>query len=156
MTHLRSETQNFADVVLANDQTLNCFIEHRPIKGKPVVVRENLKIDSKGTISKLEFAAKPIKTTSIEIEVKDEREALNKLTTFNLGLKDQEREAREKIVLPFWKEEQKKAATELAEVEEESVRINPKSNSTVSGAIFYEPDEADDWDEEDPDDDLDF
>ncbi|KAJ1908706.1 hypothetical protein IWQ60_011572 [Tieghemiomyces parasiticus] len=56
--------------------------------------------------------------------------------SFNLELTDQQREAKNNLVLPH----------ETAQ-----------SNETApSGAIFYQPDAADDFDEEDPDDDLDI
>ncbi|KAG1656850.1 Elongator complex protein 5 [Nymphon striatum] len=54
--------------------------------------------------------------------------------TFNLSLKPDEEEAREKLVLPFIKKETEKS----------------------EGKILYEPDDVDDYDDEDPDDDLDI
>ncbi|XP_061665270.1 elongator complex protein 5 [Syngnathoides biaculeatus] len=59
--------------------------------------------------------------------------------TFNLRLSDSEREDKEKLALPFVFSKDKKAA------------LLHKS----SGRIAYEPDANDDYDEEDPDDDLD-
>ena len=58
------------------------------------------------------------------------------------------------MVLPFWKEEQKRKSQQVED--EEEVRINQTSKKSDTGKIFYEPDEVDDWDDEDPDDDLDF
>ncbi|GFG33551.1 hypothetical protein Cfor_03451 [Coptotermes formosanus] len=55
------------------------------------------------------------------------------LTTFKLSLGQQEREARSQLVLPY-------------------LRVN----SEKGGRVFYQPDAADDFDEEDPDDDLDI
>lgn len=164
-THLKSEAQTVVDIVglEANPTTLDCFVDHRPSKGKPISVREVLSVNSEGQVSKIEPGKKSSAKAAPE-PGEDEREALNKLSTFNLGLKDQEREARGKVVLPFWKAEQMsnktrnfaEDATEQEDDEEASVRINPKVAPAFSGAIYYEPDEADDWDEEDPDDDLDF
>uniref|UniRef100_A0A8C8BZJ1 Elongator complex protein 5 n=1 Tax=Oncorhynchus tshawytscha TaxID=74940 RepID=A0A8C8BZJ1_ONCTS len=62
--------------------------------------------------------------------------------TFNLHLSDTEREAKEKLPLPFdFREEKKSALLHLG---------------LSSGRILYEPDANDDYDTEDSDDDLDF
>ncbi|XP_076015745.1 elongator complex protein 5 isoform X2 [Genypterus blacodes] len=61
--------------------------------------------------------------------------------TFNLLLSDQEREAKEKLALPFVFSKEKKTAL--------------LHSGPGSGRILYEPDAADDYDQEDPDDDLD-
>lgn len=59
--------------------------------------------------------------------------------TFNLRLSDREREAKEKLSLPFVFSKEKKKAL-----------LHPGA-----GRIMYEPDANDDYDLEDPDDDLD-
>lgn len=61
--------------------------------------------------------------------------------TFNLRLSDAEREAKEKLALPFMFSKEKKTAL-----------LHPNKGS---GWILYEPDANDDYDQEDPDDDLD-
>ncbi|XP_072543863.1 elongator complex protein 5 [Salminus brasiliensis] len=61
--------------------------------------------------------------------------------TFNLRLSEVEREAREKVALPFVFSQEKKSAL--------------LKQGQGSGRILYEPDANDDFDEEDPDDDLD-
>ncbi|XP_062849245.1 elongator complex protein 5 [Trichomycterus rosablanca] len=61
--------------------------------------------------------------------------------TFNLRLSAVEKEAKEKVALPFIFSEEKKSAL-----------LRPNQGS---GRIMYEPDANDDFDEEDPDDDLD-
>ncbi|XP_067411863.1 elongator complex protein 5 [Emydura macquarii macquarii] len=61
--------------------------------------------------------------------------------TFNLRLSDEERQAREGVPLPFHFSTQKKSSLLQA--------------PAGLGKIYYEPDAADDLDEEDPDDDLD-
>ncbi|CEG73145.1 hypothetical protein RMATCC62417_08580 [Rhizopus microsporus] len=60
--------------------------------------------------------------------------------SFNLSLTDEQRRAKESLVLPFMKAQQ-------LEVEEQ------KKQESV---IYYDPDAADDFDDEDPDDDLDI
>ncbi|XP_070710918.1 elongator complex protein 5 [Pempheris klunzingeri] len=61
--------------------------------------------------------------------------------TFNLRLSDTEREAKEKLALPFVFSQEKKTAL--------------LHSGPGSGRILYEPDANDDYDQEDPDDDLD-
>ncbi|KAJ7313246.1 hypothetical protein JRQ81_004529 [Phrynocephalus forsythii] len=61
--------------------------------------------------------------------------------TFNLRLSEAERRAKESLPLPYHFSEEKK--------------LSLLQKSAGQGKIFYEPDAADDVDEEDPDDDLD-
>ncbi|KAL8177059.1 UNVERIFIED_CONTAM: hypothetical protein K2H54_041412 [Gekko kuhli] len=61
--------------------------------------------------------------------------------TFNLRLSEAERRAKEAVPLPYQFSEEKKSSL--------------LQTSTSLGKIYYEPDAADDIDEEDPDDDLD-
>ncbi|XP_047460528.1 elongator complex protein 5 [Mugil cephalus] len=61
--------------------------------------------------------------------------------TFNLRLSDAERQAKEKLALPFVFSREKKSAL--------------LHSGQGSGRILYEPDANDDYDQEDPDDDLD-
>lgn len=61
--------------------------------------------------------------------------------TFNLRLSDTERKAKEKLALPFVFSKEKKTAL--------------LHSGPGSGRILYEPDANDDYDQEDPDDDLD-
>ncbi|MGH0185795.1 UNVERIFIED_CONTAM: hypothetical protein FKN15_019047 [Acipenser sinensis] len=62
--------------------------------------------------------------------------------TFNLRLSEGERRARENLSLPFTFSEEKKSSL-----------LQPRSGR---GRILYEPDASDDFDQEDPDDDLDI
>ncbi|TSL34598.1 Elongator complex protein 5 [Bagarius yarrelli] len=61
--------------------------------------------------------------------------------TFNLRLSETEKEAKERVALPFVFSEEKKSAF--------------LKHGRGTGRIMYEPDANDDFDEEDPDDDLD-
>ena len=63
--------------------------------------------------------------------------------TFNVRLSNSERVARSHLVLPYTYTDSEKAA-QLSGVADQG------------GKIFYEPDDTDDIDEEDPDDDLDI
>ena len=79
------------------------------------------------------------------VEEEDVEATIGQLTTFSLNTrKEAEQEAREALVLPFYKEEQRG-----------EVRLQG-AQGAAQGAIYYEPDSGDDWDDEDPDDDLDF
>ncbi|TRY97152.1 hypothetical protein DNTS_009639 [Danionella cerebrum] len=62
--------------------------------------------------------------------------------TFNLRLSEEEQKAKERVALPFVFSQEKKSSL---------LRPTPGS-----GKIVYEPDANDDFDEEDPDDDLDW
>ena len=83
-----------------------------------------------------------------EVEEQLENQALS---TFNLGTtKEKEKEAKDSLVLPFYKEPQK-----IGEVKLQKGDTSDKGE-VEAGKIYYEPDSGDDWDDEDPDDDLDF
>lgn len=69
--------------------------------------------------------------------------------TFNLRLTDKEKQARADTALPYLLDDTRKTA------------YLEKTNTNVvshggGGNVTYMPDEADDFDDEDPDDDLDF
>lgn len=134
-------------------ELFECAVRHRPEVGKPLTSRESFSLDGSGGVNGIRVLKDVVKEQEISHSVQetDERDVLNKLASFNLDLKEGEKTARDKVVLPFWKEEQKARATEG----EGEVKINKKAEEHA-GLIHYEPDEADDWDEEDPDDDLDF
>lgn len=145
---------------------LRCLVKHRPSAGKPSTKCAVLELAAKGGITVVEDKvanvadADPMKVRSFGAGGSaDEKENMNKLTTFNLELSEREKEARNKVDMPFWKPEQKAtaaAAREEAGGDEDAVRINSKSGDATRGMIYYEPDDGDDWDDEDPDDDLDF
>ncbi|KAI8340070.1 Elongator complex protein 5 [Chlamydoabsidia padenii] len=65
--------------------------------------------------------------------------------SFNLTLTDEQRKTKENLVLPHFKAQQ---------VELDGV--SSPSFTSSGGSIYYEPDAADDFDDEDPDDDLDI
>lgn len=65
-------------------------------------------------------------------------------STFSLKLSQQEKEARSKLVMPYTKPPHL------------DVKMDGDPGQPSPGMIYYEPDEADDFDDEDPDDDLDF
>ncbi|EPB89703.1 hypothetical protein HMPREF1544_03503 [Mucor circinelloides 1006PhL] len=62
--------------------------------------------------------------------------------SFNLSLTDEQRKTKENLVLPFMKAQQ--------------LEVSVEEEKKSSGLIYYDPDAADDFDDEDPDDDLDI
>jgi len=119
-----------------------CKIIHRKLGGKMVTSKEVVKMDISGNIKVEAFKENKAKSKYVD---DDADEAIDKLTTFNIGTsKNKEKEAKDKLVLPFYKDEQKENAGEV------------KIQGEVPGKIYYEPDSGDDWDDDDPDDDLDF
>ncbi|KAG8222075.1 hypothetical protein J437_LFUL000519 [Ladona fulva] len=134
-----------------------CFVTHKTNKGK--VLREVYYFNSHG-----QFVANLDYNYALYIEIKKNKvehysvDACNKLwsepfkesapskpvkpvdvmadvTTFRLTLEDKEKEARSQLVLPY-------------------LRNEAASENSGGGVIHYVPDEGDDWDEEDPDNDL--
>ncbi|KAI8637726.1 Elongator complex protein 5 [Parasitella parasitica] len=62
--------------------------------------------------------------------------------SFNLTLTDEQRRTKENLVLPYMKAQQ--------------LEVSIEEEKKSSGLIYYDPDAADDFDDEDPDDDLDI
>jgi len=119
-----------------------CKIIHRKLGGKMVTSKEVVKMDISGNIKVEAFKENKAKSKYVD---DDADETIDKLTTFNIGTsKNKEKEAKDKLILPFYKDEQKENAGEV------------KIQGEVPGKIYYEPDSGDDWDDDDPDDDLDF
>lgn len=85
--------------------------------------------------------SKPIRVGAPQADAGDAEVDPTANLTFNLRLSDQERQAKEKLALPFVFSKEKKSAL--------------LHSGPGSGRILYEPDANDDYDQEDPDDDLD-
>ncbi|KAK2163201.1 hypothetical protein LSH36_84g10035 [Paralvinella palmiformis] len=123
----------------SQDYSGSCHILHKKSSGKIIKITEQYKINrSYDDIINVEeikqqfgLIDKPQET------VADPAANL----TFNLSLSEKEKLARSKVVLPY-----------IQKPERSDVGVS----SAGSGKIFYQPDEADDFDEEDPDDDLDI
>jgi len=71
------------------------------------------------------------------------------LSILILHSKEAEKEAKEKLVLPFCKELQKIGEVKLHNTVSGTQEV-------IDGKIYYEPESGDVCDDEDPDDDLDF
>jgi len=84
-----------------------------------------------------------VKSTKEEFEEEEEEDLADSLTTFKIGTSKAEEKAKKDLVLPFFTDQQKQVG---------EVKISGEETSK----IYYEPDSGDDWDDEDPDDDLDI
>ena len=120
-----------------------CAINHLKPGGKLVCSKEILKFESDWSIK-----ISPFEDTTFK-KIIEEEELIDNLTTFNLETtKDTEKKAKDNLVLPFYKD------TQIAG--QVKIQGQVESKSETQGKIYYEPDSGDDWDDEDPDDDLDF
>jgi len=124
-------------------------LRHRKPGGRQVTSKELVSRGREGGIKVRPYCEKPDKQEVEEEE--DVEQSINKLATFNLNTrKESEQEAKSALVLPFYTEEQKR----VAGIGEQQIDVNIPGEK--KGAIYYEPDSGDDWDDDDPDDDLDF
>lgn len=122
-------------------------VRHRKPGGRQVTSKELVSRGKQGGIKVRQYCEEKEQ----QVEEEDVEESINKLTTFNLNArKESEQEAKSALVLPFYTDEQKR----VAGIGEQQGEVNIPGEK--KGAIFYEPDSGDDWDDDDPDDDLDF
>lgn len=75
------------------------------------------------------------------------------LSTFRIGLTDEEKLSRDKVVLPYLPEYVTIIDFVIILM---WIDFSANQEEAQEGKIFYQLDEIDDWDEEDPDDDLDI
>jgi len=108
---------------------------------KVVANRVTIQLDDKGKMTSMK-QENVLESTQQENDV-DPTSNL----TFNLRLTEGEKEARANTALPYILNESSK----LAYLDNSPVVV-----SSGHGDVIYMPDDADDFDEEDPDDDLDF
>jgi len=121
-----------------------CKIEHTKAGGRLVSTTEVISQDSDRNIKTLEYKES---ASGLVVDSEDDTDTvISSLTTFSLATKQTEKEVKDKLVLPFYKDSQTGAG---------QVKISGHSQQSGS-KIYYEPDSGDDWDDEDPDDDLDF
>lgn len=112
-------------------------LTHRKSGGKVIKQTEEFFVDKDNNlVSKEKKKKKRRKDTSRGGDTVDPCATVQNLTTFKLTLNPQEEKARSQLVLPY-------------------TRKNITEETSGGGKVFYEPDAADDWDDEDPDDDLD-
>lgn len=114
-------------------------ILHKRISGKIIKVKEHFNLSETYEIQDV-TEIKSVEESSTNIDAGQADPTSN--LTFNLTLSDKEREARSQVKLPYTYDKDRQDDT--------------LNKSVGEGKIFYQPDEADDFDEEDPDDDLDI
>jgi hypothetical protein len=109
---------------------------HRP-SGKQLMSTEVVTV---GAGYELTFAPAPPSASQLSLAPAPPAPDPTQNLTFDLTLSEREREERKQVALPYQHSADKKTALLQA----------------GSGKIFYQPDEADDYDDSDPDDDLDI
>ncbi|CAI9740686.1 complex 5-like [Octopus vulgaris] len=116
----------------------NCNVVHRRLSGKIFKSKEQYQLLNSFELK----AVKELQTTNLRPNDRPQVDPTANLT-FKLNLSDTEKVARSQQVLPHIQIQN---------------RQQELQSSTMSGQgqIFYEPDDADDFDDEDPDDDLDI
>lgn len=116
-----------------------CDILHKKISGKITKISENFNLTDQFGIKDISEVTSVILPKQAEVDQQVDPAAN---LTFNLTLSEKEKEARSQVKLPYTYDQQRQEAT--------------LNKSVGEGKIFYQPDEVDDFDEEDPDDDLDI
>ncbi|KAI8373396.1 Elongator complex protein 5 [Choanephora cucurbitarum] len=121
-------------------------IEWRKKSGKVQYHSDGFLLNSKGyldivPVSQLTGVVEqqPEDTEAMEIDKKSDPTAN---LSFNLSLTDEQRKAKDNLVLPFMKAQQ--------------LEVSVEEEKKSGGLIYYDPDAADDFDDEDPDEDLDI
>ncbi|KAL1915933.1 uncharacterized protein VTP21DRAFT_6321 [Calcarisporiella thermophila] len=134
-TRMSLEKTSLVDVASNSIADFVCCVEHRKPSGK--VLKEIV-------MCKIVEGQEWIHTSPYNVireenltDVKENQpDPTLELTTFNLSLTEEQKRAKNQVVLPYTKAQQQ--------------------GELSGGTIFYEPDAEDDFDDEDPDDDLDI
>ncbi|XP_027024879.1 elongator complex protein 5 isoform X1 [Tachysurus fulvidraco] len=137
LSHLASTVISVTPVNNARYAVANTT--HRKKSGKVMQKEEFFSLTEDLTLS-IETKPNQFGNVQTDLHIESEVDPVSNLT-FNLRLSEVEREAKEKVALPFVFSEKKKSAL--------------LRQGQGSGRVMYEPDANDDFDEEDPDDDLD-
>lgn len=116
-----------------------CKVLHKRKTGKVIKKFESFSMNDKYVLTEHEEKDWNGSSSKAVMEPVNEVDPTQNLT-FNLTLTDDERQARSKLKLPYMYHEEKRS----------EVTVNPVGE----GKVFYQPDEADDFDEDDPDEDL--
>lgn len=119
-----------------------CKILHKRKTGKVIRKLESLSIGDDHKLTEHEERDWNVSSSDIHSTEPTKEADPTKDLTFNLKLTDDEKQARSNLKLPYMFHEEKTSEVTI--------------NRPGEGRVFYQPDEADDFDEEDPDDDLDI
>lgn len=131
LDHLATSTIRIEPPTHGSNGNPVAYITHKKLGGKIVNEVELYSIDLDSKVSSQKLLPDTGRILEKSMEVTDNILPQD-LTTFKLSLGNQEKRARSELVLPYI-----------------------RTNKEKGGKVFYQPDAADDWDEEDPDDDLD-
>ncbi|KAL5233368.1 hypothetical protein ACI65C_000778 [Semiaphis heraclei] len=124
--HLKCICKTHIHIQTANNPLiLNLRLEHKRSNGKCVVQKLKGELKSDSTFQLINDLPPQ--------KIEEDKSIPTNLASFKLDLQDNEKKAKEELILPYT----------LVQIP-----------SNTGGMIHYVPDEADDWDEEDPDDDL--
>ncbi|XP_025422950.1 elongator complex protein 5 [Sipha flava] len=124
--HLKNICKTYIHVQNTNNPlVLNLRLEHKRSNGKCVVQKLKGELKSDCTFKLI--------NDLLPQTIEEEKGIPKNLASFKLDLQENEKKAKEELVLPY---------------------TLVQNASNIGGIIHYIPDEADDWDEEDPDDDL--
>ncbi|XP_065198409.1 elongator complex protein 5-like [Sycon ciliatum] len=145
------QVKKFSSSVAAQDVTSVCDMTHRRVSGKITKETCLLAISSTLQLHTRVFDANAEDDTTAATATAPGSTAPDPTAnlTFNLRLTSKEKEARSNVVLPYTQVQKR----------DRSVAGGPSSGqlgAAGGGQIYYQPDDADDFDEEDPDDDLDI
>ncbi|CAG8441521.1 16397_t:CDS:2 [Acaulospora morrowiae] len=135
---LSGESENLVNAWMNLPDCGVCVIEHRKKSGKVLYETNMYHIDESTT----ELVIQPEKNESVNEEVNTVSDPTTANLLFNLSLTEEQKKAKDEVILPYVKIQD---------------QYEEKGSPTAGGGtIFYEPDDADDFDEEDPDEDLDI
>ncbi|XP_059163650.1 elongator complex protein 5-like [Physella acuta] len=128
---LGSIASSVVDLQIGMKSMYTCKVQHCRVTGKVFKTTEKFSIDDQfliNSIGPFVESTTPVQSTSQSDPMAD--------LPFNLSLTETEKEARSQVKLPYVKDG------------------SGDENVTSVGRIIYQPDDADDFDDEDPDDDL--
>ncbi|KAI0237820.1 hypothetical protein LSAT2_011586 [Lamellibrachia satsuma] len=137
--HTASTVVTLSPAHRSEDYYAGCQVTHKTVSGKVIKWTGHFNIDRNLQIKQLEKRQITTAPKSTEHTIAPDPAAN---LTFNLTLSEQEKMARSQMTLPFM-HDQERQEREL-------------KTSTQGAQVFYELDQADDFDEDDPDDDLDI
>uniref|UniRef100_A0A2S2NZ92 Elongator complex protein 5 n=1 Tax=Schizaphis graminum TaxID=13262 RepID=A0A2S2NZ92_SCHGA len=124
--HLKNICKTHVQVQSTNNPLfLKLRLEHKRSNGKCVVQKLSGELKSDCSFKLINDLAPQ--------KIEEDKGIPKNLASFKLDLQDNEKKAKEELILPY---------------------TLVQNTSNTGGMIHYVPDEADDWDEEDPDDDL--
>ncbi|RHZ86200.1 hypothetical protein Glove_53g22 [Diversispora epigaea] len=118
-----------------------CIIEHRKKSGKIIYETNAYYVDE----STGDLKIQPVNEINEESKLENTLDPTTANLLFNLSLTDEQKKEKNKVILPYVK---------IQDQYEANNPLTSLTSTSGTGTIYYEPDDADDIDEEDPDEDL--